>query len=136
LKDRAVELAVIKKWYDSLSRGTRKNIDLNTAKVPKYNYEKYLEQAYEDAPSRGVDKRPSGLFGYDDQTRKQMEEYLRSTADTSPEALKKLAEDRANAVRETILKRYPTLKDRVKAVVGGSAKKGVPKSAVELKISQ
>lgn len=134
LQDQALKLAVTKAWYDSLSSGTRKHLKLEDAPVPRYDYEKFLKEAYEDAPDVKDSPRPGGMFGYSDQTREQMEEYLRKTADTTHEALRKLALDRANAVRNVIVKRLPGLEGRVKAVQAGTSKDKAHATAVELKL--
>lgn len=136
LKERAVKTAVIEKWYRTLSKATRKNIDISTVDVPKYKYAEYLTEAYEDAPDMPNNPRPSGLLGYKDRSVKQMEDYLRSTADTSQEALRKLALERANAVRDFIVKKFPELKSRVKAVQAGNSENGKYATAVQLKITQ
>ncbi|SHI71264.1 DUF748 domain-containing protein [Halodesulfovibrio aestuarii] len=136
LKDRALSMAVKQQWYDSLSSATQKNIDLEAAAIPKYNYEKYLKEAYESFPEQKDDPRPSGLFGYEEQTQEQMEEFLRNSVDTTHEALRKLAVDRANAVRDVIISKYPELKDRVKAIQAGSSKKDSHATSVQLKLKQ
>lgn len=134
LQDQALKMAVTKAWYDSLSSGTRKHLKLKDAPVPRYDYEKFLKEAYEDAPDVKDSPRPGGMFGYSDQTREQMEEYLRKTADTTHEALRKLALDRANAVRNVIVKKLPGLEGRVKAVQAGTSKDKAHATAVELKL--
>ncbi|SIN79279.1 DUF748 domain-containing protein [Halodesulfovibrio marinisediminis] len=136
LRDRAVTMAVKQEWYNSLSSATKKNINLEDAPVPKYNYDEYLEAAYENAPELKEHPRPGGFLGYKDQTREQMEEYLRKTADTSHEALRKLALDRANAVREVIIKNSPQLEGRVTAVQAGSSKQDKHATSVQLQLKQ
>lgn len=134
LQEQALKMAVTKAWYDSLSSGTRKHLKLEDAPVPRYDYEKFLKEAYEDAPDVKDSPRPGGMFGYSDQTREQMEEYLRKTADTTHEALRKLALDRANAVRNVIVKKLPGLEGRVKAVQAGTSKDKAHATTVELKL--
>lgn len=134
LKDRALSMAVKKEWYDTLSSATQKNIDLETAAVPRFNYEKFLEAAYENAPEKKNDARPSGVFGYKDQSVQQMEEYLRNSVDTSHEALRKLSLDRANAVRKVVIGNSPELEGRVTAIQAGTSKQDSHATSVQLKL--
>lgn len=136
LRDRALSMAVKKEWYDTLSSATQRNIDIESAAIPKYNYEKYLKAAYENAPEGKNDARPSGVFGYQDQSVQQMEEYLRNSVDTSHEALRKLSLDRAEAVRKVIIGNSPKLEGRVKAIQAGASKKDSHATSVQLQLRQ
>lgn len=136
LRDRALSMAVKKEWYDTLSSATQRNIDIESAAIPKFNYEKYLKAAYENAPEGKNDARPSGVFGYQDQSVHQMEEYLRNSVDTSHEALRKLSLDRANAVRKVIIGNSPKLESRVKAIQAGASKQDSHATSVQLELKQ
>lgn len=136
LRDRALSMAVKKEWYDTLSSSTQKNIDIESAAIPKFNYENFLKAAYENAPEGKSDTRPSGVFGYKDQSVYQMEEYLRNSVDTSHEALRKLSLDRAEAVRKVIIGDSPKLESRVKAIQAGASKQDSHATSVQLQLNQ
>ena len=109
---------------------------IESAAIPRFNYEKFLKAAYENAPEGKNDGRPSGVFGYQDQSVYQMEEYLRNSVDTSHEALRKLSLDRANAVRKVIIGNSPKLEGRVKAIQAGASKPDSHATSVQLELKQ
>lgn len=132
LRNRALKKAVTEQWYNDLSNAEQEKIDIAAANVPEAVYEKYLKAAYETVPKLENDPRPTKLLGYEEQPREKMEEFLKNLTDTSHEALRKLAQDRANAVREAITQNTPELLERVTALQAGPSEGDTPATAVQL----
>ena len=132
LREIALKKAVTEQWYNDLPGDEQEKIDLATANVPEDAYEKYLKKAYENVPELKNDPRPTKLFGYEEQPREKMEEFLKNQVDTSHEVLRSLAQNRANAVREAITKETPELLERVSALQAGPSDGDIPPTAVQL----
>lgn len=121
--------------YADLSRRERAATTVEDVQIAPEEYVKYLTEAYKAAPEQENDPRPSGIFGFKEQSVGDMEAFLRSLTTVTPESLNELATERAKAVQTAILKLDPALAPRVFLVGSGKKpadKTGVAKTRVEL----
>lgn len=122
--------------YEDLSRKEQAETTLERVVVGPQEYEEYLFEAYKDEPDEeGI--RPTTLFMVDEQPVDVMEKFIRDRIVVTESDLQELAMQRANAVKEFIIGRKPSLADRVFLLdrkEDKEGKTGVPKHRADLGI--